>query len=199
MPDSIKKIYKALFISSLFLFYFADSFAQDTIVNSNSNSYKNSYENNKPRFWDRAYFGGGLVLQFGDQTVIQVSPIMGYMLTEKLHVGLGVTYLYYKYIDHYYNYQYESNTYGASVFSKYFIFPEVFAYGEYGIMNMDVYNYLSYEYSRANVASFLIGGGYRQMIGRNAGIELLLLYDLIDDPYSPYTNPVIRMGFVAGF
>ena len=47
--------------------------------------------------------------------------------------------------------------------------------------------------------SFLVGGGYRQQIGGNAAMNLMVLWNLNDTYDSPYTNPIIRIGFSAGF
>jgi hypothetical protein len=188
MPGSLKIFLRSACISTLLFLTVNSCFAQ---------------EESKPGFFDRVYFGGGLGLQFGDQTVIQVAPIIGYKVTEKFHVGVGGTYIYYHVKDPYYNLEYKTNIYGGSVFTKYFLFDEIFAYAEYGILNLEVpYDPLGsnyYLYKRKNVSSLLLGGGYRQMIGESVGIELVVLYDVIDDRDSPYSNPVIRLGIVAGF
>ncbi len=46
--------------------------------------------------------------------------------------------------------------------------------------------------------SFFVGGGYLQRIGGNSGMYFLVLWNLNDTPNSPYTNPVIRIGFNIG-
>ena len=183
-----------MFFLAALLMCFSCSFAQEQEQNPGSG------------FWDRCFFGGGFGAQFGDQTIVSASPIVGYKITEKFHAGIGATYIYYNLKQYYYDgngnlqyYKYSSNVYGGDVFAKYFIFDEVFAYGEYGILNMEVFDPLSYASARENIHSALIGGGYRQMIGSNVGVELTILYDVIDDRNSPYSNPIIRLGIVAGF
>ena len=194
-----KKNFVVLFISTLFLSNINFCLAQE-----DSAAVRNL--STGPSFWDRVYFGGGLGLQFGDQTVVQVAPIAAYKVTEKFHVGVGVTYIYYNLKQYYYDpngilqyYKYSSNVYGGSLFAKYFLFDEIFAYGEYGLLNMEIYNPIFYNTSRQNINSMLLGGGYMQMVGRSVGVEFLLLYDVIGDPNSPYSNPTIRIGIVAGF
>ncbi|HMC96769.1 MAG TPA: hypothetical protein VKG92_03905, partial [Flavobacteriales bacterium] len=48
-------------------------------------------------FADRVWFGGGVGLNFGTVTAIQVEPMAGYFLDQqnKLSVGLGLSYWYY--------------------------------------------------------------------------------------------------------
>ncbi|MBK9045856.1 MAG: hypothetical protein IPL74_03855 [Bacteroidetes bacterium] len=45
----------------------------------------------------------------------------------------------------------------------------------------------------------LVGGGYAQEIGANASLVLMLLWNLTEEQYSPYQNPIIRIGINAGF
>ncbi|MEP7169323.1 MAG: hypothetical protein ABI855_08120 [Bacteroidota bacterium] len=191
MMNKLKRV-QILFISTVLLFCYSNGFAQD--------------EEQGGGFFSRCYIGGGFGAQFGDQTIISASPILGYKVTEKFHVGVGGTYIYYNFKQYYYdsngNLQFiktKSNIYGGSVFTKYFLFDEVFAYAEYGILNMEVFDPFSGASSRQNINSALIGGGYRQMLGESVGVELTILYDLIDDRNSPYSNPIIRLGIVAGF
>jgi hypothetical protein len=198
MTNKSKKLVRSVFFLAALLMGFSNSFAQE----------QEQEQKVGPGFWDRCFFGGGFGMQFGDQTIISASPIVGYKITEKFHAGVGGTYIYYNLKQYYYDpnntsnlisYKYSSNIYGGDVFAKYFIFDEVFAYGEYGVLNMEVFDPLSYASSRENIHSALIGGGYRQMIGSSVGVELTILYDVIDDRNSPYSNPIIRLGIVAGF
>jgi hypothetical protein len=191
MKKISKKYFQCFLLFLFFCFCFKSSFAQEE----------------KPRFLDRMFFGGGLGLQFGDYTVIDIAPIVGYKLTEKFSAGVGVTYIY----EHLkqsivtttniYYLDYKTNIYGGSVFAKYYLFNDFFGYAEYGILNMDVPSPFSYnEFMRDNVESMLVGGGYREMLGGKVGLELEVLWDVLDEPYSPYGNgPIIRAGIVAGF
>jgi hypothetical protein len=45
---------------------------------------------------------------------------------------------------------------------------------------------------------FLVGGGYQQG-GDNGGLFLMILWDLIQDPYNPLPMPIIRAGVSIGF
>lgn len=149
-------------------------------------------------FWDRFYTGGGIGLQFGSQTFINISPLLGYRLTEKFSAGVSVTYLYYKYKAQNPAYSYSSNTYGGSVFSRYLILENLFAHVEYELLRLDVRDNVSRLLGTKDIVSVLVGGGYRQMLGERSSINLMLLYNLNESTYSPYQNPIIRLSFGIG-
>jgi hypothetical protein len=149
-------------------------------------------------FKSRLYFGGGFGLQFGYMTLIEVSPLVGYMITPKFSVGLSPTYKFYKYNDYYgANLDLTTNVWGGSIFSRYYIFENVFAHVEYESL---LYNEQvpGYPEIRQQYNSFFVGGGYNQRIGGNAGMYILLLWNLNDTPDSPYINPIVRVGFSVG-
>lgn len=162
------------------------------------------------RFFDRVVLGGGLGLQFGTVTFIEISPLIGYRLTEKLETGIGLTYKYYRYKDFYYDqttndrFDLKSNIYGASVYTRYHIFSSVFLHAEYERLRYnydDVYvsgGQLIKEPMHANVDGLFLGGGYRQRISQNSYFYISALWDVIQDPLSPYNNPILRMGVLLG-
>jgi long-subunit fatty acid transport protein len=162
----------------------------------------------KPRNNDilnRIDFGGYLGAQFGNVTYIEVSPIASYRVTEKFHAGLGLTYQYYKV-----NYtgapDYSTSSYGGSIFMRYFIWRDLFVHAEYAPLYVTFYDYyfdnsgsyISRDQGSAWVNDILIGGGYRQMIGAKASINLMVLWNVNESFYSPYSNPIIRIGFGVG-
>jgi hypothetical protein len=78
----------------------------------------------KERFIDRMFFGGSFDLAFGDITVINLSPIVGYRVTPRLATGLGGVYIYQKYK----RYNFEYSVYGGSVFMEYNIVQDLSDY-----------------------------------------------------------------------
>jgi len=86
-------------------------------------------------FMDRVYFGGGLDLAFGTITIIGASPLVGYMITEKLSAGVGITYQYYK--DNRFTPDFTTSIYGGRLFARYNIFDPFFLYNEYEITSFD--------------------------------------------------------------
>ncbi|MDF1546288.1 MAG: hypothetical protein P1P88_00610 [Bacteroidales bacterium] len=149
----------------------------------------------KPSFADKLFFGGGLGLQFGTVTQVEVSPIIGYKVTERFHTGIGISYSYYN--DKRFIPTLDYSTYGASVFTRFFIFEGLFAHAEIEALNVEVYTSLSptIESYRKWIDSYLVGGGYFQKLGQRSGIYFLVLWNLNETEFTPYTNPVIRIGF----
>ena len=52
--------------------------------------------------------------------------------------------------------------------------------------------------TRQNIGSLFVGAGFRQVFGRKSVVDMMLLYNLTESPYSPYENPIIRIGFGIG-
>lgn len=146
---------------------------------------------------NRFIIGGDFGMQFGTITLINVSPMFGYRITKNFTAGLGFMYQYYRYKDHpYYNYDddYKTNIYGGSIFARYYVWNDLFAHLEYQLLN---YEPLA-EDKPVNVNSYLIGAGYRQWISNNFAAVIMVLFNLNETMYSPYSNPIIRIGFQGG-
>jgi long-subunit fatty acid transport protein len=148
----------------------------------------------KPSFKDKIFFGGGLGLQFGTITAIEVSPIVGYKVTERFHTGVGFKYSYFKYKD--YTPTIDFSAYSGSVFTRFFITESLFAYAEVEALNTEVLaiSNSTIEWKRKWIDSYFIGAGYFQRLGQRSGVYLLLLWNLNETELSPYTNPVMRIG-----
>lgn len=169
------------------------SLSQKLSAQINSENTQQKYD-----FKSHLYFGGGLGLQFGTMTLIEISPLVGYNITPKFSVGLSPTYKYYKFKDYYgQNLDLKTNVWGGSIFSRYYIFTNVFAHVEYESL---LYNTQSPGYAemKQQYNSFFVGGGYNQRIGENSGMYIMALWNLNDTPDSPYVNPIIRVGFTVG-
>lgn len=181
-----------LFVFSLIALSPVTSMAQDT---------KQAPHQPKNRqILERIDFGGYLGVQFGTVTLINVSPLASYRVTEQFHAGLGLTYQYYK--DNTYEPAYSSSAYGGSIFARYFIWRDLFAHVEYAplyITNFVYYPPGSFQEDKAPWAhDILVGGGYRQWIGEKASISMMMLFNVNETIYSPYSNPIIRIGFGVG-
>lgn len=161
-----------------------------------STSTANTSDQSEPGFGERIFFGGNLGLQFGTYTFVDISPLVGYKITEKFQAGLGATYIYYSVHDDYFDY--ETNIYGGRVFSRYFLFEELFLHTELEVLNLEV-PVTYYDFERRNITSVFVGGGYAQEIGSNSQLVFMLLYNLNEGQYSIYQNPIIRVGFNIGF
>ena len=184
----------------LLVFSFSDVDAQDQGRGGGNG------DGDRPAFWDRIFFGGNLGLQFGDLTFVDISPLIGYKLTDQLAVGIGGTYIYYRSRTQFLIngqpqiFEYKTNIYGGRLFTRYYFVENLFGHAEYEILNLEVPDdFIFNKLTRTNITSFFIGGGYRQMLGGRAALELMGLYNLTEEANSPYVNPVIRIGVVAGF
>lgn len=142
--------------------------------------------------WDRVFIGGNLGAQFGNVTVVNVSPLVGYRFTEKIVAGFGATYIYYNYKS--YN-NFSSSIYGGNIFGRYYILENVFVHGEYEILNVDSYDFPGV---RTNIENIYVGGGFRQALGSNSFLTIMALWNINENKYSPYSNPIIRMGVNFG-
>jgi|TARA_B110000285_G_scaffold130234_1_gene146359 hypothetical protein len=153
----------------------------------------NSTKVKKEFSFDDFYTGGNFGLQFGTITLIDVSPLIGYKITDRYSMGIGGTYTYYR--DKRFNPAYTSNVYGGRLFAKFIIWENLFAYSEWETLN----GAWNFNESRFNITSLFIGGGYTYAVAGNSSIQVLGLYNLNASVSSPYQNPILRIGFNLGF
>jgi len=160
-------------------------------------------ENSEKKFEDRLRAGGSFGLRFGGVTHINISPAVGYELTEKLVAGVGGTFMWYRYR------YYDTNTiyYGGRTFLMYSVIPQINLNAEYEALNVEK----AYQ-KRTWIGSPMIGASYTQPIGTKLvkGVHLTLLYNLnynnqVDYSagpaaarnISPYASPwVFRVTFL---
>jgi len=182
---------------------------------------------NKRPFKDRISVGG--VLGFGfssNSTLVDVSPVMAYGVTNEFFTGLGLTYKYYRYNDYYFNWDdstyadQKSHMYGFSVFARYYlskleipVLSSLFIHGEVEPLffnqdyKMDLYgsymdgwgNTYSKDNYQMSFTSVLFGGGIYQPVGNRSYMFLEVLWNFNEHYYTPYSNPRIRIGFWGGF
>lgn len=148
----------------------------------------------KERFWDKVFVGGNLGLQFGTSTFIDISPLAGYRFTDKISGGFGATYQYFHYRDALYNL--ETNVYGGRIFGRYLFTDNIFGHAEYEYLNLEAFDF--FPSRRVDVTSLLGGVGYIQRFGRNSSIVAMVLYNFTESIYTPYNNPIIRIGVNIG-
>lgn len=150
---------------------------------------------------DRFFSGGDFGLLFGDVTLIEISPLLGYKFTDQLWGGVGGTYQYYKNSN--YIPSFKSSVYGGRLFSRYYIglIDNLFLHGEYEVLNYDaifVDPFGYYYQNRITAHNILVGGGYSQPISDRSSIDLMILYNINENSQSLYSNPVVRVGFNFG-
>jgi hypothetical protein len=161
-------------------------------------------------FSSRLFTGGNFGMQFGNATLVDISPLIGYRVTEDIDAGISLTYKYFNYRDRFYfkpSNQYfdqKANIFGGSIFGRYYITEIIFAHVEIEYLDYtgDTYNLYNNGVVKGSenkgITSIFVGGGYKQEIGSNSFFTFMLLYNLNETNDSPYTNPVIRVGFGLG-
>ncbi len=164
---------------------------------------------NKGHFFISPDFG----LLLGTVTRIEVAPMLGYYLTNRLSLSAGVRYEYYReariYLD-----PLKTHIYGPR-FQLKFTFIEnlnnILPFGLYSALFFQAENEtLSLESKYFGFPSApedgrfwhnitLVGGGLRQPASKNLFFNAAFLWDIDNSFSSPYINPVIRIGLQYNF
>ena len=179
-------------------------------------------DNKNERITDRIFFGGDFWLSIGTNTYIDIAPLVGYRITPRFSAGIGPIYIFQKdrlsYLDtiinntaYYRTYNLRYSTYGGRLFMTYDLIQEldkylpvnlgtILVHCENEVISVEkIYRDQNYRYhlsgDRLWIDNMLVGGGLRQPVGRRASINLLILWDITENKYSPHSNPVFRMGF----
>jgi len=153
-------------------------------------------EKEVPKFTDNLFFGGNIGLVFGSYTYINLSPIIGYRITDKFSAGTGFIYEYVK--DNRYIPTYETTIYGGKFFAQYVLFDYVILYAEDNIISLEkkyydvIHNFPSNGRFVLNVP--WIGGGIYQQAGKG-GMYFMILFNLNNSTNSPYSSYEYRLGF----
>ena len=165
-------------------------------------------EEEAPR--DRWFFGGNFGLTFGDYTLINVSPQLGYRFTNRVAAGGGVNFQYISVKERFSNGdRYSKISQGVTGLN---LFGRVYPIQNIMLQVQPEANYvfgkevLYYTDPRQKnklpgklVPSLLAGGGLVFPSGRGALI-MSVFYDVLQDPNSPYSNkPIVNFGYNMGF
>lgn len=182
-------------LTLLFLFLFTGyqiGLAQDTTDFYSKEEAQKSAPKPPYNLRDHLFTGGNFGLQFGTVTLVDISPVIGYKITPKFSAAIGVTYTYYK--DERYVPAFVQNIYGARLIGRYFIFDNLFVHAECEGLNSK-WDYYQKPFTIINV---LGGAGYRQAVTDNLYFDAMLLWNFTPSVYTPYNNPIIRIGFNIG-
>jgi len=171
------------------------------------NSDANAQKGTESKF----YFGGNLGLMFGTYTIIDISPLLGYKVTEKFHVGTGLTYTYYKYTEDgppgTPSNTFSTSIYGGRLFTRYFLADNIFVHVEDELLSLELPDEAEYALNRSLIIkrqwlnSVLVGGGYAYAFnvdGPFLSISVLWRVNHEFEDFYPYQNPIIRIGLGFG-
>jgi len=155
----------------------------------------------KPNWMERITLGGNFGLSFGNNTSVNLSPLVGYRFTDRFLTAGGVTYIYSRW--KYPGYQAVSNSiYGGRVVAQYSVIPRFAPTLEYEALNVPYLRDtdVGLVQDRRWIGNPLIGASVLFPIGRKSNFSLTALYNLnytTNQLYSPYGSPwVIRTGFM---
>lgn len=167
---------------------------------------------------DRLIFGGNLGMNFVKKGYqLFISPTFGYSFG-RLQLGISANYSYLHQKLPYNNsvtgnsavYVYQASNYNLSVFTRFALLGPLFlhaepGYGFYKVLEDPDFTYdpgtgtLEEHSNRFKIPSVLVGAGFAFPIGERVAFVIYGLYDVIQDPMSPYYGlPVIRGGFNVG-
>lgn len=161
---------------------------------------------------ENLFTGGSISLGFSNNSFqVGASPILGYSLASWVDAGIAVNWNYVSFRDRYItgsDDKIRQSTYGGGVFTRLFPVDFLFIHGQLE------HNFITQKYlpaggasqttGKVEATSLLLGAGYAS--GRYAGsgqpfFYLSLLFDVMNRPFSPYTNsggdivPILRAGF----
>jgi hypothetical protein len=156
------------------------------------------------------FLGPDIGLMFGTVNRIEVAPVLGYYLSNRLSVAAGFKYEFYSEKNLYTTYgSVKTHIYGPRAFMRFAVFNNIGDYLPVG-MNSSIFmhaefesNNLSSNYfynpavsdnSRFWHSTILLGGGFSQTASERIQINILFLWDTYTGSISLYNNPIIRFS-----
>lgn len=157
----------------------------------------------------RLILGGSLGLSFGDYTNINISPLVGYRISQTFAAGVAINAQYgserFRYFDGNTSQRNQYSIFGGGVWGRVypldFLFIHIQPEANFVSLKSTYYDtdpktVIKDSYG---VPSLLMGGGYTQPIGDRAAFSIMALYDVLQDDKSPYQNGLIlRVGASIG-
>jgi len=167
---------------------------------------RSAERNTDDSFVDRLWFGGGLALSFSGNSTVNlfqfgISPIIGYKFTERFSAGPRANLLV-----NFYSFDTGGNKeraqpvdWAVGAFSRYKITAQIFAHGEYEYVNQAfaLTSFDGLDIQRFEQNNVYLGGGYTT--GGRSGFEILLLYNVNQDPRDTRNPLIVRAGFNYNF
>lgn len=210
---------KKMIVLVAFLCGFIVATAQDTYNSSGTKSYYYKKQHSHKHGYDpsKLVIGGGLSASYStDYAQFGISPLVGYQFGKDFTAGVGLGYLYsmqpqwdvssYNQVYH----TYENIIY-PSLWARYRVYRNWFVSSslEYDLITLkqyDVYydptngaQYLQQDKYKVSATCLLMGVGFRQPIAGRVSLLIEVMYDVLQQEYSPYFGqPVFRGGIVAG-
>ena len=190
------------------------------VYNSSGNT--NGYKHKKVKGYDpsRLIIGGTLNAAYsGDYANFGIGPTVGYKITDAFSAGVGLGYQFNQFPDFWASPNPVTGEYPVlkenliypSVWAKYNVYRNWFidANIEYNFITVKghqvIYDTLGNPYNVSSkftksVPCLLLGAGVKQPLGGRVSGFLEILYDVLQENYSPYYRqfPVFRAGITTG-
>jgi hypothetical protein len=155
----------------------------------------------------KLFIGGNFGASFGDYTLINISPQLGYRFSNFFAAGAGLNFIYSSLKSRDYNnnpdYKATYGVTGLNIFGRIYpirqillqVQPEMnYTWGKYKFYDGQP----DYKLAKEFVPSLLLGGGAAIPTG-NGALMMLLQYDVIQRERSPYgTKPFFSIGYTIG-
>lgn len=171
---------------------------EDTTSNNQKQEEKLKTPQERSNFLMNLMLGGDINIygSYG-QFFFEIGPKLGYRLFPFLTAGVGLRYQFYT--NSVYNYN--SNVYGGGAFISGYPINFLILHAEYERLNLTAYNTTSASTFRTNANVLFLGLGYRGSIGKRFHINTMLLYDALNEEYSPflYLSPNIPIIYRVSF
>ena len=187
-------IKKTVIVLSFILFLF---FGQNIVAQNDDAPKPKSMQTKsatKPERKIKFAAGGNFGLQFGSYTSISLAPLFGIYPIDWMLVGVEGVYMYSRYD------RMNIHDFGGSVFAEAFVWKKrlIFHVG-LDYLNVDVSHVSSMK--RMDAFALAVGPGYRQAIGDNMNLYLLILFNVwqTNSQYLSFPFVYPKIGFTIDF
>jgi hypothetical protein len=203
-----------IFLLSSFVLFTNTVSAQYNKSKSVGKETKESSETNDDEVFKKGFdkkkiiFGGGLGLNFGRITNININPILGYRFAKHLGAGVSINYNYYSEsgvdASTLLKYKIAAQTYGGGLWAKAFLFENIFKSSQFA---SNIFLIGSYEQNKIKYTetipnstqdftskwypSLLAGIGLRQRISNYASLNILVMHDWLQQSPVYINQPLI--------
>ena len=136
----------------------------------------------------KVFFGSAFEIGLGSISIVNIAPYIGYKATDRLQFGVGATYWYLS--ESLAPYFYQTNLYGGSAFSRFYINNYFFVHAEYELLNVPSTDFPGI---KTLIDNKYLGVGLKQSISEKAANTVMLLFNFETSAY--FGNPTYRIGF----
>ena len=152
---------------------------------------------------NRVFVGGELGATFGDYTQINISPMIGYRISNEVSTGVQFIYNHsWQYInkDQVNQTTLQSNTYGGNVFLQYAPVSSFYLKGEFEYDSYSNYTTTQGTKVTQGVPFIFLGAGYSTPISKIATFNAGIKVDVLNNENSPYEDftPFFYIGAGVG-